>query len=171
MYVYINTCIYECVTHLQYILHASTFFSISSPKFCAICVTTPPLPSSHTPRGFSLSLCLSLWIELNPVSVCRILLFFPFLDWSRQFVLYTYTHTNTAATTHTYTLYMLYIYVYLYFFYNFICVILNLIYLICNPCALSCVSMYKQNKKKRKRKNKYFYNFLMLWDFVGSRTL
>lgn len=116
VYVYINTCIYECVTHLQYILHASTFFSISSPKFCAICVTTPPLPSSHTPRGFSLSLCLSLWIELNPVSVCRILLFFPFLG-LKQAICFIHTLTNTAATTHTYTLYMLYIYMYIYTFF------------------------------------------------------
>lgn len=128
-------------------------------------VLLPPHSPQVLPLEASLSLCLSLWIELNPVSVCRILLFFPFLGLKQAICfIHIHTHTNTAATTHTYTLYMLlYIYVYLYFFYNFICVILNLIYLICNPCALSCVSMYKQNKKKRKqRKNKYFYNFLML---------
>lgn len=110
MYVYINTCIYECVTHLQYILHASTFFSISSPKFCAICVTTPPLPSSHTPRGFSLSLCLSLWIELNPVSVCRILLFFPFLG-LKQAICFIHTHTPIQQQQHTLTHSICYIYI------------------------------------------------------------
>lgn len=81
---------------------------------------------------------------------------FPIFGIEAGNLFYTHTHTHqySSNNTHLHTLYAIYIYVYLYFFYNFICVILNLIYLICNPCALSCVSMYKQNKKKKENNGK-----------------
>lgn len=137
-------------------------FSISSPKFCAICVTTPaptaPL-KSHPSRLLSLFVCLS-GQSLIPFRYAAFCCFSHFWELSRQFVLYTYTHTPIQQQQHTLTQSICYIYMYIYtFFYNCICVILNLIYLICNPRALSCVSMYKQNKKKENGKTNIFIIF------------
>lgn len=80
---------------------------------------------------------------------------FPIFGIEADNLFYTHTHTHQYSSNNTHTLYMLYIYICIsILFYNFICVILNLIYLICNPCALSCVSMYKQNKKKKENNGK-----------------
>lgn len=108
VYVYWNTCIDECVTHLQYVFTSTPPLLVNLSFVQFVLPPSPNTPSQVTPVEASLSvfLCLSLWIELNPVSVCRILLFSPFWGLKQA-----HTHTPMQHQQHTHTLYAIYIYI------------------------------------------------------------